>query len=65
MSNTGRVSQASRRETSRSSEYDAGEQTFADMNAINRKQLFPQVNKWTLPYRRQQLFRGDGVRSSG
>lgn len=37
-----------------------GQQHLPDVNAINRKQLFPQLNQSTLPYRRQQLFRGDG-----
>ena len=36
-----------------------GQQHLPDVNAINRKQLFPQLNQSTLPYRRQQLFRGD------
>ncbi|CSE64213.1 Uncharacterised protein [Shigella sonnei] len=36
-----------------------GQQHLPDVNAINRKQLFPQLNQSTLPYRCQQLFRGD------
>jgi hypothetical protein len=38
----------------------AGQQHLANVNAINREQLFPQLNQAALPDSGQQLFRGDG-----
>jgi hypothetical protein len=38
----------------------AGQQHLANVNTINRKQLFPQLDKTALSHRRQQLFRRNG-----